>query len=338
MSHRVFIYLGIAAVAAVAVIGWAVLGHRSAAPSPQLQARLDVASDRMQKTDLIQRLTTPPQVVVLGGSRALRFDPTYVQQRTGLTAFNAAVTGARPEDAWALVSLLHQRFPTARFRFLWIIHADEFDPKSLDPGLVYDPTLVKFFPAALITPQLRLAAAHLKIDPLQRSRVFAPNGYALHDRFDQLFPRPGADAIGVRNNIRQALMIYARTKLRLSSRSVLYFGKTLALMDSIASAPPVIVSAPVDPRILAATASHGWSARQRLLQQFLVGLHRRYQFVFIDLSKASLSGLTASDFYDGIHLRVTGADKVVATLLGKYPGAFGVPARPAPATTSVTQR
>ena len=57
-----------------------------------------------------------------------------------------------------------------------MIHADEFDPKALDPGLVYDVTLASFFPRSLITPKLEYEAAHLKIDPMQQDRVFAPDG------------------------------------------------------------------------------------------------------------------------------------------------------------------
>ena len=244
MSRRRILFVGLGlALVVLGVVVWAAFVRGSSAP-PVVTAKFDVASDRMQKTDLIQKLKTPPQVIILGGSRALRFDPAFLQQRTGLTGFNAAVTGARPEDAWALVSLFHARFPSARFRFLWIIHADEFDPKALDPGLVYDATLASFFPRSLITPKVEAEAAHLKIDPMQQHRVFAPDGYVLSDGFNRMFPRPGADAAGVRNNIAAALHTYATLPAKLSPRSSLYFQKTLALMDSIAAAPPVVVSAP----------------------------------------------------------------------------------------------
>ncbi len=321
MSRR-RIVIACAAVAVLVLAGWAAFGRKPSTMSPQLRARLDIASDRMQKTDLIQKLTSAPQVVVLGGSRALRFDPAYIKRRTGLTGFNAAVTGARPEDAWALVSLLHAQFPKARFRFLWIIHADEFAPKPLDPGLVYDATLASYFPPSLITPQIRAEAAHLRIDPMQLGRVFAPDGMVIRDDFNHLFPQPGADAAGVRNNIAQTLRAYAKTPAKLSARSVLYFEKTLTLMQAIAAAPPVVVSAPVNPRLLAAIANRGWSVRQGLLLHFLAGLHVRYHFDFADLSKAATCGCTAKDFFDGIHLRPSGADKVVNAVLRRFPTVF----------------
>jgi hypothetical protein len=297
----------------------ATLNRRPARLPARLLASLDSASDRMQKTDLIEQLKTAPAIVLLGGSRALRFDPAYLKQRTGLTGFNAAVTGARPEDAWALVNLLHARFPAARFRFIWVIHADEFAPKSLDPGLVYDATLARYFPASLITPLTRAEAAHLRIDAMQRGRVFAPDGMVRRDGFDRLFPRPGNDARGVNNNIRQALKLYATTAARLSPRSTFYFAKTLALMQAIAARPPIIVSAPVDERILAATAHRGWAVRQQLVLRLLRRLQGRYRFAFADFSQAAACGCTANDFYDGIHLRLSGTDKVMAALLRRFP-------------------
>ena len=335
MSRR-RIVIACVVLAALVLAGWAAFGRKPSTMSPQLRARLDIASDRMQKTDLIQKLTAAPQVVVLGGSRALRFDPAYIKKRTGLTGFNAAVTGARPEDAWALVNLLHAQFPKARFRFLWIIHADEFAPKRLDPGLVYDATLASYFPPALITPQIRAEVAHLRIDPMQLGRLFAPDGMVIHDGFNRLFPRPGVDASEVRNNIAQALRAYAKTPAKLSARSVLYFEKTLTLMQSITAAPPVVVSAPVDARILAAIVNRGWSVRQGLLLQFLAGLHSRYRFDFADFSKAAACGCTANDFFDGIHLRPSGADKVVNAVLRRFPTVFVSPTHrelPLPSST-----
>jgi hypothetical protein len=309
-------------VAVLAVVGWTTLDHGGPALSAATRARLDGASDRGRKTDLIERLDSPPEVVILGGSRALRFDPAYLWERTGLSGFNAAVTDARPEDAWALVSLLHERFPSARFRFLWVIHADEFDPKGLDSGLVYDAALARFFPPSLIRRQMLLEAAHLVIDPMQEGRVFAADGCVVRDDFDRIYPQPGRDACGVRSNIRAALQTYAKRPAQLSRRSVFYFEQTLALMQSIAAAPPVIVSAPVDPRILAATINHGWAVRQGLLLRLLASLHAHYRFSFDDLSRASSCGCTAADFFDGIHLRPSGARKVIDAVLSRFPNAF----------------
>jgi hypothetical protein len=217
-----------------------------------------------------------------------------------------------------------------------VIHADEFDPKALDPGLVYDATLASFFPRSLITPKLEAEAAHLKIDPMQQHRVFAPDGCVLSDGFDRMFPRPGNDAVAVSKNIRIALSGYARTPAKLSPRSVLYFEKMLALMRSVGSTPPVIVSAPVDARILAAIATHGWSVRQAMVLRLLAAARARYPVEFADLSKAASCGCTAADFFDGIHLRPSGTAKVTDAVLSRFPKTFRSSARlasPSPGTS-----
>jgi hypothetical protein len=260
--------------------------------------------------------------VILGGSRALRFQPAYLQQRVGLSGFNAAVTGARPEDAWAFVSLLHERFPAARLTFLWVVLADEFGPKALDPGLICDPCLGRFFPAGLVTAQARWDSAHLVTDPMQTDRVFAPDGHVVRDAYDLLYPRPGADASGVRYNIRQELQAYSTTTARLSPRSVRYFEKTLALMSSLDAAPPVIVAAPVDLRILAATADRGWSVRHGLMLRLLAKLRSHHHFSLADMSRAITCGCTARDFFDGIHMRPSGTHKVIDAILRRFPAAL----------------
>ena len=114
-------------------------------PSPLVTSYL-ARQTRTAKANLIQRLTSPPQVVIFGGSRAMRFDPAYIERRTGLSGFNAAVTHARAEDTWALLNLLHARFPAARFRFLWVLHADQFDARAIDPALLMNPALARYFP------------------------------------------------------------------------------------------------------------------------------------------------------------------------------------------------
>ena len=169
---------------------------------------------------------------------------------------------------------------------------------------------------------MRQVRGTFEIDPMQRGRVFARDGRVVDDVFDQLFPRPGADANGVRNNIRLALMTYARTPAQLAPRAVRYFEKTLALMESLSATPPVVAAAPVDARILAATAGHGWSVRHGLLLRLVARLRAQYAFSFADLSRPSSCGCTSRDFFDGIHLRPSGANKVIDALLRRFPNAL----------------
>jgi hypothetical protein len=50
-------------------------------------------SDRSVKLTLIEQAKSSPQILILGSSRARQAEPAFVEQLTGKTAFNAAVTG-----------------------------------------------------------------------------------------------------------------------------------------------------------------------------------------------------------------------------------------------------
>ncbi len=285
---------------------------------------------RTAKARLIQQLASPPEVVIFGGSRAMRIDPGYIQQRTGLSGFNAAVTQARPEDTWALLNLLHSRFPDARFRFLWVVHVDEFDPRPIDVAVLLNPALARFFPGSLVKSQLPRALAVATghgpgptIDIRRKGRLaYAPDGFVVRGFFGNATPPQNGDIGAIDYNIRKELSIYGTGPAVLYPRSVRYFRKDLALMDKLAAATPVIVSAPFDQRIYAATVNRGWGARHQLMAALLSRLHATDQFDFLDLSKAASFGFTPSQFYDGIHLTPQGGRHLVDLVLRKFPGAL----------------
>jgi hypothetical protein len=297
-------------------------------PSPGfLVTRYLARQTRTAKADLIQRLTSPPQVVIFGGSRAMRFDPEYIERRTGLPGFNAAVTQARATDTWALLNLLHARFPSARFRFLWVLHADQFDRRPIDPAILMNPTLACYVPASLVRSQLPAALElaerrqdGLTIDIPKRGKlVYAPDGYALSGFFSTRTPPHGGNVGAVHANIGTELHLYRRSPAALAPRSVRSFENDLRLMDSLAATPPVIVAAPFDHRIYATTVHRGWGARHRLVLRLLARLRRTERFSFLDLSNAPAFGITARDFYDGIHLTRRGAQKVIDQVLERFP-------------------
>jgi hypothetical protein len=93
-------------------------------------------------------------------------------------------------------------------------------------------------------------------------------------------------------------------------------------MDRLGSAPPVLVAAPFDQRIYAATVDHGWGVRHRMLVRLLARLHRTQSFSFLDLSRPKDHGFTPSDFYDGIHLTPQGAQQLIDLVLKRFPGAL----------------
>ena len=119
-----------------------------------------VFSDHAERLKLIDHLRQPPQLVVLGSSRALKAEPSYLQQLTGLRGFNAAAANGKTEDGFAYANLFHDRWPDARIRYLWILEVEAFRDRPPSPQLLAEPALAKHFPASL--------RAGSRLDDLQR--------------------------------------------------------------------------------------------------------------------------------------------------------------------------
>lgn len=105
----VAVWLAIVAVmlAATAAINWTVNPYGQY--STDLIAPI-VQDSRGEKLALFDKWNDPPEGLILGSSRALKFEPSYLQQKTNLKFFNFAVNHGRPEDFLAILRLYRQKF------------------------------------------------------------------------------------------------------------------------------------------------------------------------------------------------------------------------------------
>ena len=176
-----------------------------------------------------------------------------------MTAFNAAVPSATPEDERAFVNLFHRRFPAARFRFLWVIHVDEFDEFRPSAGLLSDPFLSRFLPRGLVSSQLRAmgssADASLLADA-HHPAVLTPDGFTISDRISAEATNGTSFRQRVRSWIGRTLRFCERTPPQIDPLPDHYFRLTLALVNRL-GAEPTIVLAPLQPAYLAAIYDHG---------------------------------------------------------------------------------
>ncbi|MDZ4847816.1 MAG: hypothetical protein SGI77_00855 [Pirellulaceae bacterium] len=69
-----------------------------------------VQSSRTQKLDLLEELEAAPDGLILGSSRVMKIEPSYLESKTGRTFFNAGVSHGRPLDFVAIVRWYHQRW------------------------------------------------------------------------------------------------------------------------------------------------------------------------------------------------------------------------------------
>jgi hypothetical protein len=326
-------------VAAVVLVAGVVLARRqessagiasgSPAASPSASASpsatpLYVRTDRAVKKELLDALPKPPRLLIFGGSRATRFEPSYVEQLTGLRGFNLALQNGRPEDAWAYINYLHRRHPGTRLHVAWFTHVEAFREQGLSYGLIQDRTLSRWFPRALVEKErekLPRTQAELPRGRDLALTEYGKDGVVLHNKYDVAVERGRKFSRSLEWSIDTALERYATTTPALFARSQRYFEKTLGLLNG-RGVTPVIVFMPLHPALLTAVRPAGWDERHREVVAYLDGLGDEYDFCFLDFSELSSFGGDPSAFYDGFHIKQENARKLMRAVVEQCPEAF----------------
>ena len=293
-----------------------------AVSSPDSGKTPRIIDDVTVKGDLAAALPDAPQVIVLGGSRSMRFEPRYVERKTGLHTFNAGVPNERPEEAWAMTHFLHDLHPRVRPRYLWFIHVKFLRTwKYVSPGLVSDPRFSRYFPE----PFLREQRAGMPSKYWQGDRAlkltdpanYAPDGHLVKVRD---WPQSKIDSL-VSLDTRRWIKKFGPGSPTIDERCREYFEKTLGYMNEL-GATPVLVFMPPNPIMLDAIAGQGWLDARAELTQYLSSLSSRYDLTVVDLSYVSSFHGDPGGFYDGSHLRVENTRRVIDEILRRHPHAL----------------
>jgi hypothetical protein len=291
-----------------------------------------VPTDRAVKVRLLKRLERSPQLLILGGSRATRFEPTYFKELTGLRSFNLAFQNGRPEDAWAFVNFIHKRFTGTKLRVVWFLHVEAFRKQGLSPGLLQDESLSRWFPPTLIASERKKLPQSPAEVPKTRDLAltrFGPDGVVLRNRYDIAEERGRLLSRSIDWSINTALERYATSEAALNPRSQRYFEQTLRLLSEMGTTQAVVLM-PLHPRLLTAVRSAGWQERHDEVMTYLTGLQASYGFGLLDRSRLATFGGDPLEFYDGFHLKRANARKLTRDVVAKLPAAFAEAAAPQP--------
>lgn len=279
-----------------------------------------VENELTLKADLAEKLPYPPKVIILGGSRSLRFEPAYIEKETGLTGFNAGVRNARPEEAWGLVHYLHGLWPDTRPRYLWLVHPKLLSSwKRVEPPLVLDDRFSRYFPQSFLDQQATLlpksaGAPETSTVPPPR---WAPDGHILWSHSDTL-----RLATGIRGTINQWFKNNRPGAPVIEAAPRLWFTRTLSYMNNELETTPVLVLMPVQPDVLARIGPGGFWAAHRRFTDYLRSLGGAYRFKLIDLTHIESFGGDPQDFYDGYHPKAGNTRRIVDEILRRDPHAF----------------
>lgn len=309
--------------AGTAVAAAAAQATPSAAPTPtwRRQSYRRIGFDKSFKADLIDELPAAVEFVTFGGSRAMRFEPSYVKSLTGLYGFNGAVQNFRPEDAWAFSNYLYSRSPATRLRCMIALQTRTFNDDTLRAGLLYDQRLSRAFPYSLVK---RHKARLGKPDVRQLLGVnrFSAQGYLIRNRYDVTRARRGY-------SLKKHLDLYIRRQLAnhrwkgplADTRSRKYFEKTVRLYNAH-GVIPLVVLMPYEPRVLAAFKRVGFQKHLDRLRAYLHDAGTRCAFRYLDLTSVRSFGGDPEEFYDGVHVTRANARLILKFAVAAAPECF----------------
>jgi IS5 family transposase len=307
-------------------------------------------SDRTVKADRIEALEEGPQLVVLGSSRSMRYEPAYLQELTGLRTFNAGVNGiGGTADAWAMTQFIHEVWPDSRPAYLWMVDVESFVPFEVQARTANEPRLARYVGAATAGKgPVELAKAiwqnrttEFSLDTAKDSlrlllyKDKAKNKQSKYQKqiladgvlkqrlwskkeWDRRYP----------NSVQRYSDLYKNVYHRLDPASKAYFEKTLAFMNA-QGATPVLVITPINPKLAKVLDPLGRAERHRQVVDYVESLQGKYSFKLVDLTDPSVFGFDPKQFYDGMHMTTINTEKAVDHIL-KQTG--GVPPVQTPAS------
>jgi hypothetical protein len=277
-------------------------------------------NDVLVKADLAEKLPYAPEIIILGGSRSLRFEPRYLEKKTGRAAFNAGVRNGRPEEAWGLIHFLRDLNPKVRPRYLWLIHPKALrGMENVSPALVYDPRFSRYFPDAFIAEQEQLVKRST-LRPYysrQKPAEFAADGRIVWSKSDE---QPLS--IGIPNTVKHWMRKNGPGTPTIEARPRAWFERTLEYMNTDLEAKPVIVLMPFQPDVVKEIEDQGFREAYETTLTYLTSLKGTYDFRLFDFTDIRSFGGDPRDFYDGYHPRLENTHRIIDEILERSPHAF----------------
>ena len=293
------------AAASLSLSGSVPVAARSATRTYKLTHYRKVGYLHSFKLDLLSELPSPPRLLVVGGSRAERFEPSRIKKLTRRSAMNMSVSNCEPEDVWAFSRHMLKRAPNVKLRLFWAIQMRGLTDTTFAPGLVYDRRLSRWFPPELITEQKK-RIGDVRIKDLLAAYRFSARGvmtYGPYDRRRARVPLSTTLDRWIASHVRKE----SSSKTLRTDRAKSYFEATMKLYNDIGVTPCIVIM-PYHPRALRALRGvPAWRDHSKAFKAYLRGLQETYKFHLLNYSLIGSFGGKSAWFYDGAHITVENA-------------------------------
>lgn len=140
-----------------------------------------VWTGRADKVELLEEFDEQPDVLILGSSRSMKLDPDFIEDLSGLTAFNAGVNSARAEDYYVMLRYILEHMDKKPKYILLGIDVEAFHNKTaIDDRLLYNETLAQYLhddDKASLADKLRTLLSYNETAATFTSLYYAATGY-----------------------------------------------------------------------------------------------------------------------------------------------------------------
>jgi hypothetical protein len=269
--------------------------------------------DRTVKLDLIEKLKHSPQILILGDSRGRQAEPSFLRKLTGLSGFNAAVTGGSAPDAWVFTRYTQDLFPQKKRRYIFFVSAG-LAGNILDPFMETDPRSQRYLKE--VAP---LLSSVTDDEPWSDNSSYRPDGSlagrqspASPARAEKLKARAAQLVAQIRQHPPVATPL-DRTHLQL-------FEHLIAYMNKLGSRP-VIVFNPVYPPVLAELDKYGNPLIASSLR-YLRSLAPRYRLVVVNCEDSHKWGGTDYDWENPSHVDRANMRRLLRYVVARAGGAL----------------
>jgi hypothetical protein len=212
------------------------------------------------------------------------------------------------------------RAPRVRLRCLWAVQASTLADSPLHPGLLADRRLTQFLPDHFLDEQQAIVTSSEGRE-LRSDNEFTPRGRLLRNAYDVRLDKGVSFATTLSGYLSKMVPKAAAPMAYTQTRAKRYFERTLRLYN-LHDVEPVLVIMPYHPAALAAFRAAGWVAKEDGFKTYLESLRKAYRFHLVDYTDiASFQG-TEDAFYDGAHVTVENARRILARVVRDAPEAF----------------
>jgi hypothetical protein len=298
-------------------------------------------SDRTVKADRIEALKEGPQLVVLGSSRSMRYEPSYLQKLTGLRTFNAGVNGiGGTADAWAMTQFIHEVWPDAHPAYLWMVDVESFVPFEVQARTANEPRLAKYVgqatagkgPVELAKAIWQNRTTEFSLDTAKDSirlllyKDKAKNKQSKYQRqiladgvLKQRLWSKKEWSRRYPNSVQRYSDLYKNVYKAPDAESKAYFEKTLQFMND-QGVTPIIAITPINPKLEKILDPLGRAERHQQVLDYIQSLQGKYDFKLVDLTDPSVFGFDPKQFYDGMHMTTINTQKAIRYILKQTGG------------------